>query len=99
MTQFTMEMPVFRLHPRLSGQRTILVRGRGDYMNTYLEHYGVKGMKWGVRRYQKRDGSLTRSGKKEIYTSLKNVFSEVQYKMNICRLDNILLPNIDMKIH
>ena len=29
-----------------------------------LYHHGVKGMKWGVRRYQNKDGSLTDSGKK-----------------------------------
>ena len=28
----------------------------------YLMHYGVKGMKWGVRRYQNYDGSYTRKG-------------------------------------
>ena len=31
----------------------------------YLIHYGVKGMKWGVRRYQNFDGSLTAAGKKK----------------------------------
>lgn len=29
-----------------------------------LSHHGIKGMKWGVRRYQNKDGSLTPAGKK-----------------------------------
>lgn len=32
--------------------------------NDYLVHYGVKGMRWGVRRYQYKDGSLTPQGYK-----------------------------------
>lgn len=37
-----------------------------DYMivNGELYHHGVKGMKWGRRRYQNKDGSLTPAGKK-----------------------------------
>jgi hypothetical protein len=30
----------------------------------YLVHHGVKGQKWGVRRYQNSDGSLTDEGKR-----------------------------------
>lgn len=32
--------------------------------NTYLFHHGVKGQRWGIRRYQNEDGSLTPEGKK-----------------------------------
>ena len=31
--------------------------------DTYLAHFGIKGMKWGVRRYRNSDGSLTNAGK------------------------------------
>ncbi|MBR6287817.1 MAG: hypothetical protein IKR19_00560 [Acholeplasmatales bacterium] len=30
----------------------------------YLAHHGIKGQKWGIRRYQNEDGSLTAEGKK-----------------------------------
>ena len=33
-------------------------------MDNTLQHWGIKGMKWGVRRYQNKDGSLTPAGKK-----------------------------------
>ena len=33
-------------------------------MNNELQHHGVKGQKWGVRRFQNSDGSLTNDGKK-----------------------------------
>lgn len=36
---------------------------KGYYEDRYIAHYGVLGMKWGIRRYQNPDGSLTALGK------------------------------------
>lgn len=41
-----------------------------------LEHSGVKGMKWGIRRYQNKDGSLTPAGKKRYAQELAKVKAE-----------------------
>ena len=41
----------------------------------YLAHYGILGMKWGIRRYQNKDGSLTPAGKKRY---AKELYSEMQ---------------------
>lgn len=37
--------------------------GSMAYGHEDIRHYGVKGMKWGVRRYQNPDGTLTEEGK------------------------------------
>lgn len=42
-----------------------IVTPNGELISTYeLYHHGIKGMKWGIRRYQNKDGSLTPAGEK-----------------------------------
>ena len=39
-----------------------------DNEGAYLAHHGVKGQRWGVRRFQNPDGSLTEKGKRRMKT-------------------------------
>ena len=54
---------------------------------TELYHYGIKGQRWGVRRYQNEDGTYTSEGKerrytKEDYKSLKKEYRQKKKDAN-----------------
>lgn len=54
-------------------------------MSDYLIHHGVKGQKWGVRRYQYADGTLTPAGKKRYYGNTSTVRSTTKEFVNKAR--------------
>ena len=66
---------------RLGGGGLLLVSGLlldsiGGNMEQELAHFGIKGMHWGVRRFQQPDGTLTSAGKKRRFptaTSLQTL--------------------------
>lgn len=54
-------------------------------MENELMHWGIKGMKWGVRRYQNKDGSLTPAGKKRYDKEMAKLKEEEKIAKNKLR--------------
>lgn len=58
-------------------------------MNGVIYHTGIKGMKWGVRRYQNANGSLTSAGRQRYLTSNGAKFNphgQIRYNKAMARL-------------
>lgn len=53
----------------------------GDVPIDILMHHGIKGMKWGIRRYQNKDGSLTKAGRKR-YAKLEAELEQLKGAKN-----------------
>lgn len=65
--------------------------------NNELYHWGIKGMKWGVRRYQNKDGSLTDAGKKRARREMSDdaKTASVLKKKKVSELSNAELKKLN----
>ena len=59
-----------------------IILKHGDMTLDELQHWGIKGMKWGQRRYQKKDGTLTAAGKKRYNKEMEQLKNEQKVLKN-----------------
>ena len=58
-----------------------------------LYHHGIKGMKWGVRRFQNADGSLTDAGKKKEYKKSLKTDKKIRRDLELKTYDSARFAN------
>lgn len=63
-----------------------------------LYHFGIIGQKWGIRRYQNPDGSLTSAGKKRYSKSEDAVRADLIRNKDISEMSNAELRTLNERI-
>lgn len=67
----------------------------------YLSHHGVKGQKWGVRRFQNKDGSLTDAGRKrhnEFINTEKSVINKLSNSYSNFTKNQLIFQKLDPEV-
>lgn len=63
-----------------------------------LYHHGIKGQKWGIRRYQNPDGTLTALGKKREKEDIHEDYKKVHDKKSVKYMSDAELQNRNKRL-
>ena len=59
-----------------------------DYLTNELYHHGIKGQRWGIRRYQNLDGTLTPAGRERYGSDVSSISEKKLQRQNMRLLSN-----------
>ena len=60
-----------------------------EYSGECLYHHGIMGQKWGVRRFQNKDGSLTEAGHKRYGKPLSKKIQKAEESMDYAKVNRL----------
>lgn len=70
-----------------------------DNNNYELYHWGIKGQKWGVRRYQNKDGSLTPAGRKRYSDSYHEDYKKAHSRKSVKQMSDAELRDRNKRLN
>lgn len=67
-------------------------------VSNYIYHSGIKGMKWGIRRFQNKDGSLTPAGKKRYSESVSDDYKKAHSRKSVKSMSDAELRAVNNRL-
>lgn len=67
-------------------------------VSNYIYHHGIKGMKWGIRRFQNKNGSLTPAGKKRYSETVSDDYKKAHSGKSVKSMSDAELRAVNNRL-